>query len=156
MLRLARLLETIGKRRDWPTAVFLVAMSLIALWLAGMTFWPAIQRCTLHRFHLQTRPFAFWSLQQIVPSMYNLENEFEFEADGAVPETVAGFTKTRHLNHFPLRVITFFDYRYGLFHAGNGARLRIISRYRAQRLTTDWRVRREGKLLILEQTGATP
>jgi hypothetical protein len=73
--------------------------------------------------------------------MYNFENEFEYAADHPVSPAVVEYAKLDHqMNHFPLRSVTFFEGRYRLFNEGNGADLRIISRYRQQRLTTNWRV----------------
>ncbi len=150
MSRFARLIQVIAQERDFRSAVFLAMLLMISCWLVGMTFTRSIPRATMERFHLQTPSFAFWSAQQLIPSMYNLENEFEFESDVPAAESLTGYTKVRYLNHFPLRVVTYFDYRYGLFHAGNGGNLVVTSRYRDQSLTTRWRIRRIGNELHLE------
>jgi hypothetical protein len=125
-------------------------IGLVAMWLVSLLLTSSVPRIALERFHLQTGSFAGWSVQQIVPSMYNFENEFEFQPDRPVSPAVREFTKTKQLNHFPLRVVTFFDYRFGLFHEGNGGKLKITSRYGHQQLVTDWRVINTGNGLELK------
>ena len=106
-----------------------------------MLFTTTIPRLALDRFHLQTGSFVGWSLQQIIPPMYNFENEFEFVADRPVSAAVLEYAKFDHqMNHFPVRCVTFFEGRYRLFNEGNGANLKLVSRYRQQRLITNWRV----------------
>ncbi len=139
-MRVVNLIRSITARRDFGSAIFLGVILLISGWLIGMACTAWVPLNTMNRFHLQTGSFPAWSLQQLIPAMYNLENEFEFRPDGPVPESVAGYLRTRQLNHFPLRVVTFFDYRYGMFHSGVSGELIIRSRYRDQQLTTRWRV----------------
>jgi hypothetical protein len=154
MFRSLILARRILSDRDRGSALFLVIILLVAVWLMGMLFTTAIPRATMNRFHLRTESFLAWSIQQLIPSMYNLENEFAFVPDGPVPDSVLSFSRTANLNHFPLRVVTFFDYRYGLFHAGNGGSLRVTSRYREQSLTTRWQVRRDRNQMFLEFEGS--
>lgn len=139
-MRVLNLLRKIVVGKDVGSGLLLGVIGIVAAWLVGMLVTTSVSRMTLDRFHLQTESFLGWSIQQVIPAMYNLENRFEFQPDRAVDSTAMEFAKTKQLNHFPLRIVTFFDSRYGLFHDGNGARLLVTSRYRGQQLITDWRV----------------
>jgi hypothetical protein len=140
-MRVLILLRLIVVGKDVGSGLLLGTIGIVAAWLVGMLVTTSVSRMALDRFHLQTESFLGWSIQQVIPAMYNFENQFEFQPDQAVASNVVEFAKkTRQLNHFPLRIVTFFDSRYGLFHEGNGAQLLITSRYRGQQLITDWRV----------------
>lgn len=140
-MRVLNLLRLIVDGKDVGSGMLLGTIGLVAAWLIGILMTTSVSRMALDRFHLQTESFLGWSVQQIIPAMYNFENRFEFQPDRTVAGTVVEFAKkTRQLNHFPIRIVTFFDSRYGLFHEGNGAQLQVISRYRGQKLITDWHV----------------
>ena len=140
-MRVLNLLRLIVFGKDVGSGILLGTIGIVAVWLVGMLVTTSVPRMALNRFHLQTESFFGWSVQQVIPAMYNFENQFEFQADRTVPAKVVEFAKTtRQLNHFPIRIVTFFDSRYGLFHDGNGAQLQFTSRYRGQQLITDWRV----------------
>jgi hypothetical protein len=149
-MRVLILLRLILVGKDVGSALLLGTIAIVAMWIFGILLSTSVSRMALERFHLQTGSFPGWSVQQVIPSMYNFENRFEFQPDRPVTSTVTEFAKTCQLNHFPLRVVTFFDSRYGLFHEGNGGRLVITSRYRGQQLTTDWRVVASNRKLDLK------
>ena len=139
-MRVLILMRLIVTGKDVGSALLLGTIGIVTTWLLSIFLMTSVSRMALARFHLQTGSFLGWSVQQVVPAMYNFENRFEFQPDRPISSTVVEFAKTRQLNHFPVRVVTFFDSRYGLFHDGNGAQLLITSRYRGQQLITDWRV----------------
>ena len=151
-MRVLRLIEGIVRDRDLISLGFLGLLLAIISWLVLHLTTTAVPSCTLNRFHLQTNSFLGWSLQQIVPSMYSFENSYEFRADQEVPAVVTAFAKTRQLNHFPLRVVTFFDGRYALFHSGNGGDLVVTSRYRNLEISSQWNVVAHDNKLILRST----
>lgn len=140
-MRIARLLKSIAKQRDYGSAILLSGIFLIATWLVCLPFVDAVKRIALNRFHLQTGTFLAWSAQQMVPSIYNFENEIFFETDTQSPSpNVIAFASATTVNHFPMRVVTFFDGRYLFFHDGSGGDLIVRSRYQDQELITYWRI----------------
>ena len=152
-MRIARFLTTIIKQRDYSSAFLFAAIALIASWLCCLPFFGSVQRTALNRFHLQTKPFLVWSVQQTVPSIYNFKNEFDFETDAENPSAkLQAFAAAKTVNHFPMRVVTFADCRFVFFHEGEGGNLTVRSRFQDQELVTYWRIdNTPGKGLRLSQ-----
>jgi hypothetical protein len=112
---------------------------LIAIWLLLMPWVPAIASATLHRFHLRTRSFVLWAIQQPIPSMYNFANRYE------VREIPPGFlnpifesNEKRYINHFPVRILTFANTRYRYLHDGRDRWVMIDSTFRGQRIESHY------------------
>lgn len=81
--------------------ILVIGLFAVAIWLLAMPWVPAIARCTMNRFHLQTRSFGAWALQQPIPPMYSFANTTEVRSEGK--KVLA----SRTLNHFPTREFTF-------------------------------------------------
>jgi hypothetical protein len=113
-MRVKAFLRDAIRAQDWSGLLLLALAAVIGLWLVAMPFLPVVQRATIARFHLATKPFLFWAAQQSIPAMYNLENRC-WTADEALTlaqlEAVPGQREPVWLNHFPLRIVTFADSR---------------------------------------------
>jgi len=94
-------------------------VGLVAVWLLAMPLVPTVAEATMRRFHLTTESFSLWSLQQLIPSMYNFDNRFEVQRqppDSGDPifhslspwERIAARerVKSGQVNHFPASRIT--------------------------------------------------
>jgi len=117
--------------------VILSLVAAIALWIVSMPFCKFVQRTTINRFHLQTRSFATWAIQQPIPSMYNLYNRFEIRPSPWKPEPNAIWASGT-VNHFPLRMFTFGDNRKVYLRPDEAREIDIWSSYRGERLHTHW------------------
>ncbi len=141
-MRIIKLIKTIVNQRDCSSGTLIALILVIALWLAFLPFVKFVQQATLNRYHLQTGSFSLWAIQQVIPAIYNFENEYFFKSDEETPDPeIIEFTKTKMINHFPLRVITYYNSRYILFHNGNGGDLTVRSHYQDLELETHWRIR---------------
>ena len=111
-----------AQRPDWMFRILVTALLSVAVWLLAMPWVPAIARCTMNRFHLQTDSFAAWAIQQPIPPMYSFANTTEVrnrspnspdqhasEPTGSSEDNavLAG----RFINHFPTREFTFANAR---------------------------------------------
>ena len=139
-MRVIRLAKRITVERDGVTIGFGLAILVITTWLIALPFSTAVQNAALRRYHLQNDHFVCWAVQQIIPSLYNFENEYTFRPDNALSPVVREFVKVRQLNHFPLRIVTYFDSRYILFSDGNSGEVELTSRYQSSLLTSRWKV----------------
>lgn len=127
--------ESRAQRFDLGYVMMLGLIVAVSCWLLAMPFSRFIQDSTLHRFHLTTRHFALWSMQQPIPAMYNFYNRFEVSPSPwkkSEPSSVHAET----LNHFPLRIITFGDNRQLFLPADEPRQIDIWSRYRGNELRT--------------------
>ena len=140
-MRITEFLQSILGNGDLYSRLFLGLLAAIAAWMICLPFFEFAQRAALNRYQLQNRFYPAWAMQQIVPSIYNFENEYRFESANPRPDPeLAAFTRTKRLNHFPLRIVTYFDGRYRLFHEGHGGILRVNSRFQDIELETDWQI----------------
>mgnify|MGYP001820419556 FL=1 len=107
-----------AQRPDWMYRILVTALLLVAVWLLAMPWVPAIARCTMKRFHLQTDSFAAWAIQQPIPPMYSFANTTEvrnrppISADQPASESSGSSEDNavlagRFINHFPTREFTF-------------------------------------------------
>jgi hypothetical protein len=127
--------ESRAQRFDLGYIMILGLIVAVSCWLLAMPFSRFIQDSTLHRFHLTTRHFAIWAVQQPIPAMYNFYNRFEVSPSPwkkSDPSSVHAET----LNHFPLRIITFGDNRRLFLPADEPRQIDIWSRYRGNELRT--------------------
>ena len=138
-MRIIQSVKELVRQRDYTSIVLFAAISLIAFWTVCLLFVKPVQVAALNRYHLQSQSFLCWSVQQIIPSIYNFENQFEFASDSNIPDPkVEKYLKT--LNHFPLRVVTYFEGRVTFLDNESGGELRVRSRYRGQEVLTQWRL----------------
>ncbi len=156
-VRVIQYLRECRRTGDWFGLGLAALVAVIAAWLAALPFSPAVQRATIDRFHLVTPSFAAWALQQPSPPMYNLENRYWFARRELKPaelvDNPAEGIETGMLNHFPTRIITFFDSRIRLFLNENEGWLYVRSRYQDQQRVTVYHVhpRDEGRTLLMER-----
>lgn len=145
-------------RRDWLGLAIMAAAVLMAGWLVALPFSRQVQQNTVDRFHLRTRPFAWWAAQQAIPPMYNLENRYWFARRPLAREELTAEppadVETMMVNHFPVRVATFADNRLRLFHQDPEGWLYVQSVYQQTRQVTAYRIERDGQngiRLVLQQ-----
>ncbi len=143
--RAARFLQNCFSRRDWGGLAMVAAVAMIAAWLVCLPFSTAVQQTTINRFHLATRSFAAWAVQQPIPPMYNLENRYWLAHQRLTPDQLvvppAVGIKTGMVNHFPTRLATFADSRARMMQNPLETWLYVRSRYQSQQRTTEWRLR---------------
>ncbi len=160
-MRVVELFRDVQWKKDWSTGVLLFFLAVVSTVVLTLPFSITSQRMALNRFHFQTPSFTVWAFQQTIPAMYTLENSFDYQSDGEYNNDMNNLLRVHQLNHFPMRVITFFDYRQCLLRNGADGFLTIRSRYQNQFLETHWRVQtREGRGFDLisdqRQTSLTP
>lgn len=97
----------VGRRFDplWYLMFGIIVGTTI--WLLGLPFCKFEQQSLLNRFHLQTKSFGVWCLQQPIPAMYNGYNRFE-SRQGSIDSNLKS---SGTINHFPIRLLTFGDNR---------------------------------------------
>lgn len=108
-----------NSRTSRPDVGFRLVVGLVVLvtiWLLLTPFVPSVASSSLHRFHLRSGSFAWWSVQQPIPSMYNFGNTYEVSA--VPPDLIdpifadlADPAERRYINHFPARVLTWASWR---------------------------------------------
>ncbi|MGV3486277.1 MAG: hypothetical protein ACO1RT_17795 [Planctomycetaceae bacterium] len=124
---------------DYGFRLILALMMVVVAWLLAMPFSRTVQRTSLERFHLQTKSFAWWSLQQPIPAMYNFYNRFEIRPSPWRTDTdEVQYAERGTVNHFPLRMFTFGDNRAIFLTPGRSRRIDIWSSYRGEELHTHW------------------
>jgi hypothetical protein len=110
------------QRPDWMFRILVTALFSVAVWLLAMPWVPAIARCTMNRFHLQTDSFAAWAIQQPIPPMYSFANTTEVRSrspkspsqralEPAGSKEDNAVLASRFINHFPTREFTFANAR---------------------------------------------
>lgn len=99
---------------------------------------PSATREALKQFHLRSSSFVQWAIMQLVPSMYNFENQFWlYNLEGWV-------------NHFPLRMLTFVHYRQEFFNMDEFGVVKIRSRYNNQALETLYMIELVDDALVIK------
>ena len=127
-----------GSRRfDFGFIAIIALVGVIVLWLLLTPLVPAVASATLHRFHLRSSSFSVWAIQFPIPTMYNFANRFEVrEIPLGIVDPILEESERRYLNHYPSRVVTFFNTRYRHLHDRQDRWITIESAYRGQRLET--------------------
>ena len=129
----------------------MTALFLVAGWLLAMPWVPAIARCTMNRFHLQTGTFVGWAIQQPIPPMYSFANTTEVrsrspsEAADRSDElpTSSGDSAvlaSRFINHFPTREFTFANARIRYLRDRSSRWFVLRSAYRGQTVASLYRL----------------
>lgn len=122
---------------DYGMMLIVAMLAAVSVWLLLMPLVPQIASSTLHRFHLRSRSFLWWSVQQPIPSMYNFANRFEVrEYPPGLIDPIIDSTEKRFINHFPTRILTFANTRYLYLSKGEDRWVTIESSYRGQTLKT--------------------
>lgn len=122
-------------------------VTIVAAWLLAMPLVPAISTATMNRFHLCSKTFAGWAIQQPIPAMYNLANRYEIYrqlpaswSDPTVNDHDDERLEAGYVNHFPSRLITFANARARLLREQEDRWYQLESSYRGRTLTTRWHV----------------
>ena len=109
----------------------------IVIWLILTPIVPQVAAASMHRFHLRSRSFAVWAIQFPIPTMYNFANRFEVrEIPLGLIDPIADETEKRYINHFPSRVLTFFNTRQRYLGDGKDRWVTIDTTYRGQTIET--------------------
>ena len=127
------------------------ALFLVAVWLLAMPWVPAIARCTMQRFHLQTGSFAAWAIQQPIPPMYSLANTTEERSrapsaavdhslDASGSKVDSAVLAGRFINHFPTREFTFANGRVRYLRDRSSRWFSFRSVYRGQSVESLYRL----------------
>jgi hypothetical protein len=120
------------------TAAFYFLLISAALFLATLPVCPWTQRQVMEKFHLRSPSFIRFGLLQLLPSMYNLDNEAAVSA-ARIPGDPFASTGTMRFqtNHYPLRVVSFGLNNRSEFQKGGFPRyVYLRSRYQAQQLNS--------------------
>lgn len=142
-------------KRDYGFLAIMTLVAINAVWLLLMPWVPTIASATLHRFHLRSSSFGAWAIQFPIPSMYNFANHFEVSKfpPGMVDPILADplesgpadpLTRSRYINHFPFRIITFANTRYRFLHDGRDRWVTLESTYRGQSIETQIHCQADG------------
>lgn len=131
-------LRAVSSGRIPGVKLFYGLIVLLYLIISCKLLFVSVQRESLKQFHLKTKTFSQWALMQLVPSMYNYENEYWY------------FNYHGWANHYPLRVITFNSYRKQSVDYLDGHLVTIRSRYRSQDLFSEYMIELKNDQLIVE------
>lgn len=131
-------------RKVGSLRILFVIQLFIFLALFILPFYGPLQKLWFNQYHLTSSNFSVWSTLQVVPRMYNFENEYWYCPNESSLKSDINRENCSHsyLNHYPLRVITSGKtVRYRLSSDGN-ARYIFVSRYRGSVLRTDCKISR--------------
>ncbi|QDT58372.1 hypothetical protein SV7mr_08620 [Stieleria bergensis] len=147
-------------KQDPLLASLLMLVVVVTVWLLAIPLTAFAAQTAMRRFHLANDSFATWSVQCVVPQMYQFANQYEsrwlrptppepaievfdlaaeFQVDldpKPEPEFVRG--PRRFLNHYPARRFTFAPARFNLFHESEARWMRLHTAYRGQAVVTDY------------------
>ena len=138
------------------TALFCVLMAVIYLLLMAKAVCPYLQNLFMAQFHLRyqdQKDFPKWAALQFIPSMYNFSNEIWYSnrlIEGGIPIVDDGIL---HLwfNHYPLRFVSFANYRDLFFAGGREHFIYLRSCYRGQCLNTKYEIIANDKTIQLKE-----
>lgn len=126
-------------KHDFGFYAILLLILIVACWLLSLPFCRFIQRASLNRFHLQTRSFTLWAIQQPIPAMYNFHNRYEIRPSPWRKDSPGqSYSERGTVNHFPLRLFTFGDNRAIFLSSPEPRQIDIWSSYRGEELHTRW------------------
>jgi len=129
-----------AESRSWSTRLFYASLVAVTLWILPLLVAPGMIETVMRRFHLSSKSYPEWYLQQVVPAMYSFGNEYARSVADLPLDRVFTDPKpvpTLWVNHYPPRLFTF----------GNRARagrppffIYCRSRFRGHELLTKIRV----------------
>ena len=124
-------------QRDLGFQAIIVLLAFIALWVLLMPWVSAIAWTSMRGFHVRTSSFIAWAVQFPIPAMYNFANRAEVDRyPPGLVDPLFDETEKRHLNHFPVRCITFADGRYNQLRQGQDRWITVDTSYRGHQLET--------------------
>lgn len=137
--QMPKLRNSAANKPDFGFRAILLLILLVACWLLALPMSRFVQRASLNRFHLQTRSFALWAVQQPIPAMYNFHNRYEIRPSPWAKDSPGQAPFVRGTaNHFPLRLFTFGDNRAIFLRSPERRQIDIWSSYRGEELHTRW------------------
>ena len=140
--------ENSTPKPDLGFIAIIALIILVAIWLILTPILPAIASQSMRRFHLRGDSFWVWAIQFPIPTMYNFANRYQIsEVPPDLVDPILTDSETRYINHFPTRVVTFFNTRYRYLNQGTDRWLTIETTYRGQRIKSRFhaRAKREQK-----------
>ncbi len=149
-------LNNLYRSKDRGTQTFYCFVLAVWLLLLSFPMNPLLQRMMMAKFHLRFKFFPSWMVSQLIPSMYNFDNEVWisdqlFSKDSKTMNTSfpSGVT---HLwvNHYPLRLIFFNLQRNRLRLQQKDIYIYLRSSYRDTSLYSVYRLFLQGNELRLE------
>jgi hypothetical protein len=130
---------------DRPDRGFIAICGLlacIAIWVLLMPWVPSISLASMQRFHLGSSSFLAWAAQFPIPAMYNFANRAEIHRyPPGLVDPLFEESETRHLNHFPIRCLTFADGRYRELHHHQDRWITVDTTYRGRTIETNFHVK---------------
>lgn len=132
-----------ARNPDWTFRALVTLLLAVGIWLLAMPWVPALARCTMNRFHLKTRSFATWVIQQPIPPMYSFANTTEVRTTPpSKVENESSVIAGRMINHFPTREFTFANARVRYLLDDQSKWFVLRSRYRGQSVESVYRLDR--------------
>ena len=135
-----------SNRIDWGFFLIVGLVAMVAVWLLLTPIVPSVASSSMHRFHLRSKSFMWWSVQQPIPTMYNFSNQYEVTEipPDLVDPLFADESKRHYINHFPARVLTWSSYRRHL-RDQKDRWYTLETTYRGQKLRSRIRAKANGK-----------
>lgn len=137
------------KQTDIGFKLIVALVAVVTVWLLLTPFIPSVASTSLHRFHLRSSSFAWWSLQQPIPTMYNFANRHQVSEippgfiDPILDDLGVGPEK-RYINHFPVRVVTWASGRALHLRDGKDRWVTVESSYRGLTLKSRFHAKPSG------------
>jgi hypothetical protein len=100
-------LKRLDLRKDSFTGGLYLVIVVLWFFLFLLPFSPGVQRIMMGKFHLTLRPFHRWAAAQVVPSMYNFQNNLSWSLRPVSENFDLLAIPHLPVNHFPLRLLFF-------------------------------------------------
>jgi hypothetical protein len=127
---------------DWFACCLFGLCLFYGAYTLSIALSPRVAAFAMRRFQLADDDFLFWAVFAPAPFMYNFDNRVTVsQRPLSRAELVdAGPAQWLVLNHYPARVLTYFDLRRRAFARPSTSYVYLESRYREQRVVTGYRV----------------
>ena len=147
-------LKSLFRSQDRGTQIFYCFLLAVWISLSALPFSGFLQFKIMEKFHLRSKFFPSWMLTQLIPSMYNFNNEMwmsdhRFSKDAELAHVFPSQTGHVWVNHYPLRTIFFNLHRKGLLQQ-KIFYVYLKSSYRDTSLYSVYRLSPEGNEMKLE------
>ncbi len=146
--------QVLRQPSSWDTKLFLSVIGGIVVALVSLLFSPDVERLVMQKFHWRAKSFVAWSILQFVPSMYSFSNEIVVTQEFVdQPLDLVSLDQLSspfyfHVNHFPLRLITFTPKAREFFSSSRQSYyVYLRSRYRDVVLDTVYQMNSNGYIL---------
>ena len=148
-------LKNLSRSKDRGTQAFYCFLLAVWIFLSAVPFSDFLQFKIMGKFHLRSQFFPSWMLTQLIPSMYNFNNEMwmsdhRFSKDVELTHAFPSEIGHAWVNHYPLRTIFFNLRRKGLLFQQKIFYVYLKSSYRDTSLYSVYRLIPEGGEMKLE------